>query len=85
MDVGVLLVTAAGTPPTATEVAGYRLVPLIVVVVPPTEGPEDGTSSVTVGALEVPYNHVSSQDRNGVPPPNWSNLFVPGSYATLAS
>jgi hypothetical protein len=36
--------------PNSTAVAPVRFVPLIVTVVPPPVGPEDGLTAVTVGA-----------------------------------
>lgn len=48
-DVWVLLPIVALTPPTVTELAFNKLVPVIVVVVPPAVTPEVTFSEVTVG------------------------------------
>jgi len=49
MAVSVLVNTVALKPPTVT-VALDKLVPLIVIVVPPAAGPLDGLTLATVGA-----------------------------------
>ena len=49
ITVALLVTTAALTPPTVT-VALAKLVPVIVIVVPPTAGPLDGLTLATVGA-----------------------------------
>ena len=49
ITVALLVTTVALTPPTVT-VALAKLVPVIVIVVPPTAGPLDGLTLATVGA-----------------------------------
>ena len=51
--VAVLLLIVAELPPTVTEVALERLVPVIVTEVPPAVVPEVGESKVYVGAITV--------------------------------
>ena len=51
--VAVLLEMVAVLPPTVTEVALERLVPVIVTEVPPAVVPEVGESQVYVGAITV--------------------------------
>ena len=51
MDVGETTVKlAAATPPTVTSVAPVKLVPVIVMDVPPPTGPDTGLTPVMVGA-----------------------------------
>ena len=51
MLVALLTVNAvAAVPPKLTALAPVRLVPVIVTMVPPAVGPEDGLIVVTVGA-----------------------------------
>ena len=40
----------AATPPTVTSVAPVKFVPVIVIAVPATNGPDDGLTLVIVGA-----------------------------------
>ena len=50
MTVAVLVKIVAATPPTFTLVAPLKLVPAIVIVVPPAAGPEIGATVVIVGS-----------------------------------
>ena len=49
IEVAVLTDTVAGAPPTVT-VAPVKLVPVMVMAVPPANGPEDGLTLAMVGA-----------------------------------
>ena len=54
IDVGETTVKlAAATPPTVTSVAPVKLVPVIVMDVPPPTGPDTGLTPVMVGAGTV--------------------------------
>ena len=50
ITVALLVNTVALTPPTVTLLALVKLVPVIVIVVPPAAGPLDGLTLATVGA-----------------------------------
>jgi hypothetical protein len=49
-DVDVIVPRVAATPPTVTPVVPRRLVPVIVIAVPPASGPDVTDNEVIVGA-----------------------------------
>ncbi len=46
-----MMIEVAATPPTVTDVPGVNPVPVSVMVVPPTIGPELGVTLVSAGAI----------------------------------
>ena len=61
MEVALTNVTeVAATPPTVTVAPEAKSVPVIVIVVPPAEGPSAGETPVTVGAGAASASRVSS-------------------------